>query len=65
MLLEKLNNYIKECDLHDKVWSGVLAAGLELEDILSMNEDEINEVYDYLNEETKQQIEKLKEGGLI
>lgn len=65
MLIDQLDKYIVECDRHDKVWQGVLAAGLELDDLLSMSEDQIEEVYDYLSEEVKKQLDKLKEGGLI
>lgn len=65
MLIEQLDKYIVECDRHDKVWQGVLAAGLELEELLSMSEEEVNDLYDYLSEEVKEQYEKLKEGGLI
>jgi hypothetical protein len=65
MLLNKIDKYISECDKYDKVLNSILTSGIELEDFLSMDENEREEIFEYLNEDIQKQIIKLQEGGLI
>lgn len=64
MLLENIDKYIQEVELHDKVWKGIIMPEIDLEDYIALDEEDREEIYNLLDEKTKQQIIKLQEGGL-
>jgi len=65
MLLEKIDKYIYESNLHDKVWNSITMPKIDLEDYITLDEDERELVFSSLDERVKEQIIKLKEGGLL
>ena len=65
MLLDKIDKYIQESDLCDKVWNSITMPEIDIEDYIMLDEDEREVVFNSLDERVKQQITKLKEGGLL
>ena len=65
MLIDKLDYYIQEAELHDKVWKGITALDIDIEDFILLNEEDRKDIFDTLDEKTKEQIIKLQEGGLL
>lgn len=65
MLLDKIDYYIKEVNLHDKVWKGITAPDIDIEDFILLNEEDRQDIFDTLDDKTKEKILKLQEGGLL
>ena len=65
MLLDKMDKYIQEVEIHDKVWKAITAAPIDIEDLTHMSKEERDEIFDILDEKLQEQIRKLEEGGLL
>jgi hypothetical protein len=65
MLLDKLDNYISEVEKHDKVWSGIITSGIQLNEVMEMDKEERNKILHLLDEKIINKIKKLEEGGLL
>jgi hypothetical protein len=65
MLLDRLDKYISEVEKHDKVWTGIITSGIELNEVMKMSEEKRNEILHLLDDKMINKIKKLEEGGLI
>lgn len=65
MLLDRLDNYISEVEKHDKVWTGIITSGIDLNEVMKMDEDERSEIMYLLDDKMINKIKKLEEGGLL
>jgi len=65
MLLDEIDKYIQEAELNEKIWKGVTAPKISIEEFIMLSEDDRVDIFDTLDEEVQQQILKLQEGGLL
>lgn len=65
MLLDKIDNYISEVENHDRVWTGITASGIDVEEVMKMSQEQRNKIIHLLDEEMINKIKKLEEGGLL
>ena len=65
MLLDRLDEYICEAENEERVWRGIFAQYMDLDEIMGMNEKEREEVKKLLDDKTIKKLKKLEEGGLL
>ena len=65
MLLDEIDKYIRESDLNNRIWKNVTAPEIGIDDFIRLNEEDREDIFDTLDDKTKEQIIKLQEGGLL
>lgn len=65
MLLERIDNLISEVENHDRVWTGITASGIDVNEVMKMSKQQRDKILHLLDEEMINKINKLEEGGLL